>query len=297
MKNKKTLKGIIFSFLGGSCWGISGTCGQYVFTKSTIDPGALTAIRMLFSGILLLGYCFIKEKKNLVFVWKEKKDAVWLLVYTLAGLVFIQYSYLTAIHYSNSGTATTIQYTGIVMIMFVSCLIEKRKPVIKEITAAVLALSGIFVLATHGKISTLVLSPPGLIWGLLAAVALTSYTILPTNLIKKWGTFLINGIGMFLGGILLSLVFTIWKKNWEYSLDIWLAIIGVVIIGTLVATCLYSQGVAQAGSVKASLAACVEPLVASLTSACWLHTNFTSIDILGFVIIMLSVIIANKSHG
>lgn len=294
MKNRRIFMGIILAFLGGSCWGISGTCGQYIFTNSTMKPGMLTAIRMLFSGIFLLVYCLIKEKNNFVNLWKNKRDVKKLFIYTLAGLVFIQYSYLTAINYSNSGTATTLQYTGIVMIMLVTCCIERRKPVLKESIAAIMALSGTFLLATHGKLTELILSPAGLICGLLAAVALTSYTILPTDLIKKWGTFLINGIGMFLGGVLLCIVFSIWKEDWNYSWDIWLAILVVVVAGTLLATCLYSQGVAEAGSVKASLAACVEPLIASITSACWLHTKFELIDILGFVIIMISVIIINK---
>lgn len=294
MKNRRTFIGIVLAFLGGSCWGISGTCGQYIFTNSTMKPGMLTAIRMLFSGIFLVVYCLIKEKNNFVNIWKNKRDVKKLFIYTLAGLVFIQYSYLTAINYSNSGTATTLQYTGIVMIMLVTCCIERRKPVLKENIAAIMALSGTFLLATHGKLTELILSPAGLIWGLLAAIALTSYTILPTALIKKWGTFLINGIGMFLGGILLCIAFSIWKEDWNYSWDIWLAILVVVVAGTLLATCLYSQGVAEAGSVKASLAACVEPLVASITSACWLHTKFEPIDILGFVIIMISVIIINK---
>lgn len=294
MGKSRTFMGIILAFLGGSCWGISGTCGQYIFTNSTMKPGMLTSIRMLFSGIFLLVYCMIKEKNDFVNIWKEKRDLKKLFIYTLAGLVFIQYSYLTAINYSNSGTATTLQYTGIVMIMLVTCCIERRKPVLKENIAAIMALSGIFLLATHGKLTELVLSTPGLIWGLLAAVALTSYTVLPTGLVRKWGTFLINGIGMFFGGIFLCIVFLIWKEDWNYSWDIWLAILVVVVVGTLLATCLYSQGVAEAGSVKASLAACVEPLIASITSACWLHTKFELIDILGFMIIMMSVIIINK---
>ena len=291
-EKKKTIRGIMCALAGGTFWGLSGVCGQYVFMNSTMESGNLTAIRMFFSGLLLLSWCLFREKGKIFTIWKHGRDVVHLLVYTLGGLVFIQYSYLSAIKHSNSGTATVLQYTGIIIIMLVNCCFRRKMPVKKEIMAAILALTGIFLLATHGNPSQMALSSSGLIWGIMAAIALMTYTILPTKIIRKWGNFLINGFGMLIGGIILCLVFRIWEQEWDYKWSVLLAIAGVVLAGTLLATCLYSQGVSDIGPVKASMAACVEPLVATVISCFWLHTRFVLMDIIGFVLIMGGVIIA-----
>lgn len=48
MSNK--LKGIIFTLIGGSLWGFSGVCGQYLFQIKNIDPQWLSAWRLFASG-------------------------------------------------------------------------------------------------------------------------------------------------------------------------------------------------------------------------------------------------------
>lgn len=258
-----------------------------------IDPGSLASIRLLCSGMALLFLCLFRDRYRLTAIWKERNDRVRLLLYALGGLVFIQYSYLTAIKYTNSGTATVLQYTGIILIMFLSCLKERRRPVGREILAVIFALAGIFLLATGGNPFHMFISSEGLFWGLLAAVALASYTLIPGNLIQKWGNLVVNGFGMTFGGLFLFVLFAVWKEDMAYDWTVWLAVFGIVFVGTLLATCLYSQGVIEAGPVRASLAASVEPLVAAISSALWMKTVFGVVEVVGFLVIMSGVLLVS----
>lgn len=54
MNRRKTLRGTICAILGGFCWGMSGTVGQFLFTQKGIDSGWLTVVRMLCAGVILL---------------------------------------------------------------------------------------------------------------------------------------------------------------------------------------------------------------------------------------------------
>ena len=54
MNGQKTLRGTVCAILGGVCWGVSGTVGQYLFTQKGIDSGWLTVVRMLCAGAILL---------------------------------------------------------------------------------------------------------------------------------------------------------------------------------------------------------------------------------------------------
>ena len=154
-KLSKSAKGIIFTLLGGICWGFSGTCGQYLFTKKNIEPGWLTMVRMITAGIVLITFLLIKREKGMKEIWKNKRDVINLLLFAVFGLLFCQYTYLTAIFYSNAGTATVLQYLNPVMIMLLVCVVSKRIPNKIEIISVILAVSGTFLIATHGNIHSL----------------------------------------------------------------------------------------------------------------------------------------------
>lgn len=116
-----------------------------------------------------------------------------LVVFGVCGLWVSQYTYLTAIQYSNSGTATVLQYIGPVLIMAVTCVRTWQLPNRIEVAAIVLTLLGVALLATHGDPSSLVISPKGLTWGLLAAVGFLLYTTLPVGLMQRWGNLAVTG--------------------------------------------------------------------------------------------------------
>lgn len=294
-QKKRQIRGVILTLTGGAAWGFSGTCGQYIFANSQMESGMLAAIRMLGAGVILLLFTLFAKKKETFAVWKKPVEAVRLVIFAVGGLMFSQFAYLTAISYSNSGTATVFQNTGIILVMIISCILARRLPRGKEITAAVLTLIGVVLLATHGRLDGLVISGGALTWGGLAALALVTYTLLPGQLLKKWGTPLVNGFAMLIGGIVLAVAFRIWEESWDFELHIVLALLAMVILGTVIAFSFYLQGVADIGPVKASMLACIEPVVATVISALWLGTEFAPIDLLGFALIIGGCLLVSMS--
>lgn len=294
---KQKIRGFLFALSGGILWGFSGTCGQYLFTFEDLNSEWLTVTRMLFSGIILLGVSAISHREEMTAVWKNKKDAIRLVLFAILGLTNCQYMYLTAIAYSNAGTATVLQYLGPALIMIISCVMGRRLPSKKELGAILLAITGTFLLATHGNPGTLVISKEGLFWGLSSAVALVLYTMLPGNLISRYGSTVIVGFGMMIGGIFLFFVFGYWNYKIAFHLPLVLGVGAIVLIGTALAFTLYLQGVSDIGSVKASMIACVEPVSATIISALWLKTKFTGIDIVGPIAILTAVLLLSKKDN
>ena len=66
---------------------------------------------------------------------------------------------------------------------------------------------------------------------------------------------------------------------------------GVTVIGTAAAFGLYLAGVAIIGPFKGSLFASMEPVSAVIISFFWLKTAFTPMDILGFLMILGTVLL------
>ena len=289
-------RGAVLTILGGICWGFSGSCGQYLFTYHGVESDWLTCVRMLSAGVLLILLGLLKDRSKLIGMLKSPQDMKQLLVFSIVGLVFCQYTYLMAIQYTNAGTATVLQYTGPVMILLVTCLMARRLPKRREIVAICLAVGGTFLLATHGDIHNMVLTPRGLAWGLVSAVALACYTMIPIRIIQKWGSIVVIGCGMFIGGVVFSLFTGFWTMQVQLAPSGVLALVAILLVGTVFAYTAYSQGVAEIGAVRGSMLCSIEPVSAMLISGLWLKTAFTWIDVLGSACIIATILLLAKKE-
>ncbi|MBQ4625703.1 MAG: DMT family transporter, partial [Clostridia bacterium] len=163
-KKSKTALGFILTLTGGIFWGFSGSCGQYLFTYHSVTSNWLVPIRMLFTGIILLLICAVKNKKRIFDVWHGKKNIAVMAAFTLFGLVMCQYAYFRAIEFSNAGVATVLQYLSPAMILAFTCIKSKRMPRVFEIVAIILAIGGTFLIASGGA-ESMQLSSKALFWG------------------------------------------------------------------------------------------------------------------------------------
>ena len=193
-------------------------------------------------------------------IWKNREDAFRLVLFAICGLMFCQFSYMKAIFYSNSGTATILQYLGPVLIMVISCVMAGKLPNKWEVLAIVLALTGTFLIATHGNIKNMALTPKGLAWGLTSAVSVSLYTMLPVRIMKKWGSIPVVGYGMVIGGIVLGLGTRFWNQTVPLDGSGLAALAAIILLGTAIAFTLYLTGVKEIGAVKGSMLASVEPV-------------------------------------
>lgn len=298
MTDKKiAVRGIVCTTAGGVFWGFSGTCGQYLFSNFGVSSLWLTCIRLLCSGIILTLLALPKHHAAMRAMIKERRDLLELILYGVCGLLLCQFSYMTAISYSNAGTTTVLQNLSLIIIMLVTCLRTRRWPNRPEAVSLVLAFSGTYILATGGDLSHLSISPLGLFWGIITAVAVTIYSILPRRLLPKWGPEVVTGFGMLAGGIFINLV----GRSWQFSVHLpvqgWLAMAAIILLGTVLSFSLFMQGVADIGPVKSSMLAATEPVSATVFSALWLHTSFSFSDLIGFILILTTIFLLAKESS
>lgn len=290
MKQNTAVRGTLCALLGGVCWGFSGTMGQYLFSAKGLETAWVTTVRMLLAGVLLLGVLAARQPKEVTRVWRVGKDVRRLVLFAALGLIPCQFTYLECIAYSNSATGTALNYLGQMMILFYVCLTTRRLPTRWEITALLLAMLGVFFLATHGNIYTLVLSPQALFWGLLGAVMVVVYSALPRPLLAVYGSPAVTGWGMLVGGVVLFFLSRFWQQ--QVALD-WQTVAGVLLIGvvgTAMAFTLYLQGVRDIGPVKTSLLSCAELVTAGILTCLWLKTPLVLQDFVGMALILGMVV-------
>ena len=245
-RNPHALRGVACSALGGVCWGFSGTCG-----------------RLLAGGILLTVPAVLRRRESVKGIFRGPKDLLRLICYGICGLLLCQYAYMTAISYSNAATITVLQNLGLLIVMGYTCLRGRRLPSRREGAALVLALAGVYLLATGGDPGHMALSTKGLFWG-LAAVAVALYTLLPQSLLSRWDRDAVIGPGILIGGIFLNLTARSWTFSFSLPFQGWLAVRAVVLLGTAVAFSIIMRGIVDVGPAKASMLASTEPVSATV---------------------------------
>ena len=286
----KAFKGTLFTVIAGIAWGLSGTSGQYLMAHG-ISALVLTNIRLIVAGLLLVLLSYIKSKEQFISFLKDKSSLFSLLLFSLFGLFLNQLAYLSAIQETNAGTATVLQYVCPVGILAYTCIKDKVTPTIAEIISMILAIGGTFLIATHGQLDQLSMTPAGLFWGLFSALTYALYIILPIKLIQKWGSILVIGVGMTISGFVAVPFTGIIGARIPMSFDIFLAFAGIILIGTVFAYTAFLKGASMVGPVKSSLLASIEPISAVFFAFMIMGDIFYPVDFLGMAMILLAVTI------
>ena len=290
MKLAEHQKGMLFAAAGALGWGLSGVCSQFLFTDYKLDPSWLTSIRMILSGPVLL--LLAAKRNNIMQPLQNKRDILQLLFFALFGLLLCQYAFLAAIQASNSGTATVLQSLNIVL-MAIAMAVWKRTALNKsQLLSVFLAVFGTYLIASGGRLTQIVLSPAGLIWGILSAVGVVSYTLISQGLVCRYGSTTVTGWGMLIGGFVLGAATAVWNIPGNLDIVAYLAIAVVILLGTAGGFSLYLVGAKLIGPVKAALLGCLEPISSTLLSALFLGTSFGLAELWGFSCIIAAVILS-----
>lgn len=268
--------GLFFVIVGAVLWGVGGTVSQKLMHHYGADPAWLVTIRLLVAGPLLLLLQFaLKDRREIFGVWTDRRIAPLLLIYGLAGMLAVQYTFIASISYGNAAVATLLQYLSPVVVLLYFLMRQRKKPTSLETTTAALALIGCFMLLTNGSLSSLSVQTPAVIWGLLSAVAAAFYTLAAVPLLRKYDSLVIVGWAMTVGGLALAAIRPPWNSPWP-TLDAagygYLAF--VLILGTTLAFWFYVESLRNLPPQETIVLGSLEPLAAVLTTVVWLHEPF-----------------------
>ncbi|MEC4041669.1 DMT family transporter [Myroides odoratimimus] len=291
--NNKFL-GFASAIFAAMLWGVSGAFAQFLFREKEFNAEWLVTVRLLISGVLMLLFGIVRKNPDVVNIWKDKKDAVQLILFSILGMLTVQYTYFVTILHSNAATATVIQYTGPVFIAIYLALRLRKWPKPIEFLAIGMAMLGTFLLVTHGDINTLNITPTALIWGIASAIALAVYTLMPVHLLNRYSPIAIIGWSILIAGIAMSIIHPPHKLEGIWDTDTYLAVLFIIFLGTLIPFYIFLMAIKNIGPQRASLLACAEPLSATLIAVVYFGVNFELMDYIGSLCIITTIFLLTK---
>ncbi|OTA25715.1 EamA family transporter [Alloscardovia macacae] len=285
----KSLMGSLMVLSAGIAWGISGVSGQYLLEHG-VSVQMLTSLRLLIAGAVLLSIVIVKRPESIRTALSTRSFLKGILLFSIFGLMANQFTYLKAIENTNAGTATVLQYLTPIIVLAYMSMKNRVPPALLEILATILAIVGTYLLATHGNLTSLAVTPAGLVWGIMSAFTYAAYIILPVALIRKWGSLLTIGLAMFMAGINFSLASGVWQYPFILDVPLAVAYFGIIGVGTIFAYTFFLKGTALVGAVQGSLLSSVEPVASVILTAALFGTTFYPADLLGMALILISAL-------
>ncbi len=319
MSGRKTFwVGFVMAVLGASLWGVSGAGAQFLFDGYGASPTFVTAFRMVVAGVLFLVVIAVRYREPLGRLLRNRRDWLFLILFGL-GLFGSQFTFACSVAATNAGTACVLQMLNAVFVLAFVCMAGRALPTLREGLGLLLALGATVVIATQGDLGVIRLPAAGLFWGLLNALSVAVYILVPrySGLFDRYGSFTVTGLGMALDSVAAVAVLlvgggvatgaaatgagagaaaTALSANQHASAipfdgAAWaVLIVAVALLGTFVAFALYIGGVAKVGSVTGSLLGVLEPASATALSALWLGTAFSGADWIGFALMTAMLI-------
>lgn len=292
------LKGVILIVVGGILWGTTGPLLEWILEDSGLSVPFILTIRLILGGVFLLAFLLIR-KRDITSVWKRPSSRNQLIIFSIFGMLGVQYSFVAAIEASDAVVATLLQFSAPIFIIIYISLIHKELPPRYQIFGIAGTLFGLFLLMTNGQLDTLLVSKQAFIWGGLVGIAFAFYTLYPAKLMRDWNILVVVGWAMLIGGLLLGLVTQVWKSDgWSliFQDNYPLVMILLILFGTM-AFILFLSSMKFISPVEASILSVFEPLTAMVISVLWFKTMLKGGQLLGVGMMLIFIIWLSVSDG
>ncbi len=263
-------------------WGLSGTAAEWLMHADGVSPTWLTTVRMGVTGLVLLGVLRVRSGPRAWWgSWRRPSGLPRFLFFSLVGLTGVQFTYLAAIAASNAATATLLQYLAPILLVGMAALAARHPITLWQGALMVAAALGTWLLVSGGRGTSLVISPAGLAWGLLAAGTLALYTWTAPPLLRQHGTVAVMAWSMLVGAAALSLVRppTLGPTAWTWPVAGLVAT--VALGGTLLAFGLFLASLSHIPPTTAAWLAAVEPVAAGVSAHAFLHVPLNTMQVAG----------------
>lgn len=272
----------------GSLWGFMGLFGRKL-TAGGLTPASTVLVRNV-GGLIPLAAIFLITDRSVFRV--SPRDLPCFFGTGVVSVLLFTLCYFNSQQRNSLAVAAILLYTAPTFVVVLSAILWRDKITKRKLAALAIAFLGCtFVSGVWG--GSLSVTPLGLALGIGSGFFYALYSIFGRYALAKYKpltvtlyTFVFAGAGALVTSLRpaeLAAAFT--------SPRMVLLALGLVVVSTVLPYILYTRGLAEIESGKASILASVEPVVAALVGVAAFGEPMTPMVLLGLVCILLSVYI------
>jgi len=280
--------GYLYVSLAAILFAISGTSAKFLFNDG-ITAFQLIQMRTTLAFAGLLTWLCLKDPALLKISIKSLPYFIGLGVF---GIGSAQFFYLLAISKINVAAAILLHYTGPVFVALYVVFVQRQKLRFNIVLAILGTLIGCFLVVGAYNLQIFALNRVGIIAGILAAVSFAVYSILSEYGMRRYTPWTVLLYGMLFAALMWnSLHPPLGAFLHRYSPFQWGLILFIGFCGTIFPFGLYFEGIKRIKPTHASITATLEPISAGVIAAVFLGEVMVTLQIIGGLIVIVSIII------
>lgn len=304
MRNS-ALNGHLAMLAASGMWGLMAPVSKYVMSAGTVNPLAVTDVR-IFGGAILFWIFSLFAKREKV----EKKDYFRLFLAGMFAIVMNQGVYITGISMTSPVDASVITTSLPIIAMIISALYLKEPITGKKVSGVLLGATGALILVfgeslTPGfqpgsQVPVRTSSPGGNLMCFLAQCSYAVYLVIFKDLISRYSPVtLMKWMFLFASAVMIPLTGSNFiRTDWAAVPALEYAALGFILLGgTFFCYLLVPIGQKALRPTIVATYNYVQPVVASFAAILWGMDRFSILKAVSIILVFSGVFLVNKSRA
>lgn len=281
----KRIFGILLIVISAASFGTLAIFGRYVYDDG-MNIYTVLLLRFGISASFMTVILFLRKEH-----FPRGKILGQLVGMGALGYVGQSFMYLTAINYASAGLVALLLYLYPFFVAILATIFLREKITKVKILALILALTGTAL--TVGPVSGQLI---GVLMAITAALIYSIYIIVGTNVMKHVTAVQSSTVIFASAGAVYGLLTLINGVQFPASSSGWLAMLGIIIISTIIPVVTFLAGLERIGPTNAAMLSTLEPVVTVLLAAWLFGEKLLPIVMLGGGIILVAVVLLTKAE-
>ena len=278
---------------GAVLWGTIGIFvrGLYGFGFS---PLQVVTLRVFSAAVIMLIYLLFTRPELLKI---KVRDSLYFVGTGIFSLAFFNLCYFSTIRETSIAIAVTLLYTAPAFVAVLSRVFFRESLGAKKLCSLGLTLVGCAFVTGYlpGLGDSLSISWSGILTGLGAGFGYALYSIFGKAALKKYHTMTIAAYTFIFASLALLPFSNFENSAGAFSTgNFWIYLAGLGFFPTVLAYLLYTKGLEEVESSRASIVATVEPVVATLTGFFFFREMLSGWQLTGILLVLAAVILIQE---
>jgi drug/metabolite transporter (DMT)-like permease len=304
--DRRPLLGYAMVWTAAVLFAVNGTVSKVVLDSVGLSTLELTQLR---STGAFVGFALVLALLRPGSLRVGGRELLYLVVFGVTGVAFVQWLYFVAIHRLPIGIALLIQYLAPLIVALWARYVF-HAPVRRRIwLALVLALAGLSLIVElwGGGIS---LDGLGVAAALAAAGAYALYILMAEHAVARRDPISVACYGFLFAAVFWFLVQPLWEfplgrldesasllgNLEEVSVPAWLLVLFLIVGGTMASFGLIISALRHISATRVGIVAMLEPVAATVVAWAWLGEELGPEQLAGGAVVLAGIVLAQTSR-
>lgn len=261
-----------------------------LFARVAAASGAslltVLALRFVLAGILL---ALVLRHRRLA--WPRGRDLAGLVLLGALGYTAQSFCFFSALNHLTVGLAVLLLYLHPALVLLAGAALGRQRLTPRKAALAAASFAGI-LLTVRGDLAG---TPVGLAFGIGAALIYTNYILVGEHLTPRTGVIPAATVIVLSAAVMFCLGTLVEGVRWPGTTGGWLAVAGIAVLGTALATVTFFAGVQRIGAGDAATLSTLEPVVALVLAFVFLGEQLGAVQLAGALLVIASAAMLGRS--